>query len=221
MKINKEGYGMIGKAITLALSIITLVCLAQVYLDFSIWIVGVVGFLSLGTVVFLLSFFREPKRPILQDDGVVFSPADGKVVVIEDVEESEFLKCKCMQISVYMSPSNVHINWYPVGGKIVYQKHNEGAFMLAWSPKSSEKNEHTSVAIDTGKNVIMYRQIAGWAARRIVSYAKVGDIVKQNQKSGCIKLGSRLDVFVPMGSEILVSLGQKVVGSQTPLVRLK
>ncbi len=182
--------------------------------------------LFIGTamlVLFLLTvfFFRNPRRQYLSDDGLVFSPADGKVVVIEEVTETEYLNERRIQVSVFMSITDVHKNWYPVGGAIVYCRHHHGEHMVAWHPKSSEQNERMTVAVDTGRHKILFRQIAGYVARRIVSYAKEGARAEQNTPCGFIKFGSRVDLFLPLDSEILVSPDQKVVGSQTPIARLK
>ena len=151
----------------------------------------------------------------------VFSPADGKIVVIEEVDEPKVMGGKCIQLSVYMNFYNVHVNWHPVSGEIIYKDHYNGAFLFASNPKSSSENEHTTIGVRTKSGVtIMFRQIAGWVARRIVSYPEVGDQVEQNHKAGFIKFGSRVDVFVPLGSEICVGIGDKVVGSQTVLAKL-
>ena len=157
----------------------------------------------------------------MRDDSLVFCPCDGKVVVCEDVEETEFLGRRCMQVSIFMSLTNIHVNWYPVSGRIEYFRHHNGRFMVAWHPKSSDENEHTATAISTPRGTIVFRQVAGLVAQRIVSYAVEGQTAEQNTKCGFIKFGSRVDLFLPLDCEILVSLGQKVTGSQTPIARLK
>jgi phosphatidylserine decarboxylase len=151
----------------------------------------------------------------------VFSPCDGRVVVTEVVYEDEYIKEEMMQISIFMSITNIHMNWLPVGGEVEYYKYHPGRFLIAWHPKSSTENERTTtvVRMDNGKRVL-FRQVAGMIARRIVSYVKVGDKVNQNDVFGFIKFGSRIDVLVPKDSELLVEIGDKVVGSQTPLLRL-
>ena len=221
MTLNKEGYGIVG--IAGATTLLVMILLGAVVWRFALpvvvlWIVGIL--LAAGVFVIAL-FFREPKRPRVADEGVVFAPADGKVVVIEEVEEREFLNENRIQVSVFMSLSNVHINWFPVGGRVVYRKYHPGDFMVAWHPKSSEENERMTTVVDTGERLILFRQIAGLIARRIVNYAQEGKTVEQNAKCGFIKFGSRVDLFLPTDAEVLVSLNQKVVGSQTPIARLK
>lgn len=216
MKINKEGYQIISTTLIILL-IITALC----YWFLPCWITIIVAIIALLAVTFVSAFFREPARPLHQDPNTVFSACDGKVVVIEEVEENEFLNGKCIQVSVFMSLTNVHVNWFPVGGKVLYFKHHHGKFMVAWHPKSSEDNERTTTVVECGKHRILFRQIAGFVARRIVSYAVVGNTAEQNSKCGFIKFGSRIDLFLPTDSEILVKLGDKVTGSQTPIAKLK
>ena len=146
------------------------------------------------------------------------SPCDGKVVVIEEVEENEFLNTRCLQISIFMSVWDVHINWNPIGGKVLYQKYHPGKFLLAWEPKSSTLNERTTIAIERADGArVLFRQIAGFLARRIVCYTNTNDMANQNQEMGFIKFGSRVDVFIPLNSAVKVELNQKVVGTQTVL----
>lgn len=221
MKINKEGYKIITTAAIIAVLIICIALFCACKYAMPQWIVYVIAVLMLFKVAFVAMFFREPARPYIQQDGVVYAPADGKIVVVEEVEENEFLGEKRIQVSVFMSITNVHVNWYPVSGIVTYFKYHPGRFMVAWHPKSSEDNERTTTVVDTGKHKILFRQIAGFVARRIVSYAKVGEPVKQNTKCGFIKFGSRIDLMLPVDSEILVSIGEKVVGSQTPIAKLK
>jgi phosphatidylserine decarboxylase len=216
MKINKEGHSIIIISVLLAVAI-TSSCF--------IWLPTlagyVVGAVLLLCCVFTVMFFREPKRDRLADDKLVYAPADGKVVVVEEMEEKEYLGERRIQVSVFMSLSNVHINWFPVGGRVEYFKYHPGKFMVAWHPKSSEDNERTTTVVDTGGEKILFRQIAGLVARRIVSYACAGDTVEQNAKCGFIKFGSRVDVMLPLDCEILVKQGEMVIGSQTPIARLK
>lgn len=216
MKINKEGYCIISTTLIILIAI-TAVC----YWLLPCWVASVVAVLALFAVLFESAFFREPSREVHNDSSTVYSPCDGKVVVIEEVEENEYIKEKCIQVSVFMSLTNVHVNWFPVGGKVLYFRHHHGKFMVAWHPKSSEDNERTTTVVECGKYKILFRQIAGFVARRIVSYAVVGNHAEQNSKCGFIKFGSRVDVFLPLDSEILVSLGDKVVGSQTKIAELK
>lgn len=171
--------------------------------------------------IFLLQFFRFPNRPLLTDDGAIYAPADGTVVVIEKTYEDEFFKDERLQISIFMAVTNVHINWYPMKGVVEYFRHHHGKFLVAWHPKSSTENERTTVVLNNGTTQILLRQIAGFLARRIVCYAKEGENVEQNQQMGFIKFGSRVDVLLPVGTKIEVSLNQKTTGGQTVIARLK
>ena len=220
MKINKEGYKIIfvsGVACSLIWWLIYYLLeeKAQVSL---LWVSTV---LLLLFWFFIVAFFREPRRVVIHDSDLVFSPCDGRVVVTEVVTEDEYLKKEMLQISIFMSITNVHMNWVPVGGKVEYFKYHPGRFLVAWHPKSSTENERTTtvVAMPHGEKVL-FRQIAGLIARRIVSYMKVGEHASQNSVCGFIKFGSRVDVLIPKDSELLVELGDPVVGSQTPIARL-
>jgi len=167
-------------------------------------------------VVLILQFFRNPKRNFTLNPEQVLSPVDGKVVVIEEVYEKEYFKDKRLQVSVFMSPLNVHITRYPVGGNIVYSKYHPGKFLVAWHPKSSEENERTTVVVKSEFfGEVLHRQIAGALAKRIVNYATAGQEVSQSSDSGFIKFGSRVDIFLPLGTKINVKLNQKVVGGVT------
>lgn len=167
-------------------------------------------------VVLILQFFRNPKRNFTLNPEQVLSPVDGKVVVIEEVYEKEYFKDKRLQVSVFMSPLNVHITRYPVGGNIVYSKYHPGKFLVAWHPKSSEENERTTVVVKSEFfGEVLHRQIAGALAKRIVNYATTGQEVSQSSDSGFIKFGSRVDIFLPLGTKINVKLNQKVVGGIT------
>ncbi len=216
MTINKEGHWiiLIAFCIVAALVAVIFVWLPQ----WAGWIMAASGLIFWG---FVVSFFRHPRRDHITDKDVVFAPADGKVVVVEEVEETEFLGERRIQVSVFMSVTNVHVNWYPVGGKVVYYKYHPGKFLVAWHPKSSELNERTTTVVDTGRHMVLFRQIAGFVARRIVSYAKAGEAVSQNSVCGFIKFGSRIDIFLPLDSEILVKIGDCTIGSQTRIARLK
>lgn len=221
MKINKEGYSVI--------IIAGLLCLA-IWLVFYRMIISHenTALIWCGSIFlfvfwfFIVSFFREPRRTTIHDDELIFAPCDGTVVVVENVYEREFLQEDMIQVSIFMSMTNIHMNWTPVSGVIEYFKYHPGRHLLAWLPKSSVDNEHTStvVRLYSGHRVL-FRQIAGLLARRIVSYYKKGDAVKQNSVFGFIKFGSRMDIIVPANSEILVEIGDKVAGSQTPIVRLR
>jgi phosphatidylserine decarboxylase len=167
-------------------------------------------------VVLILQFFRNPKRNFILNPEQVLSPVDGKVVVIEEVYEKEYFKDKRLQVSVFMSPLNVHVTRYPVGGNIVYSKYHPGKFLVAWHPKSSEENERTTVVVKSEAfGEVLHRQIAGALAKRIVNYATAGQEVSQSSDSGFIKFGSRVDIFLPLGTKINVKLNQKVVGGVT------
>lgn len=163
----------------------------------------------------ILQFFRNPNRTIIKDDTKVISPVDGKVVVIEKVYENEYFNDKRLQISIFMSPINVHVTRYPIGGKIIFSKYHPGKYLFAWHPKSSEENERTTVVIENNKfGKLLYRQIAGALARRIVNYARKEKLVFQGDDAGFIKFGSRVDLFLPLDTKINVRINQKVVGGE-------
>jgi phosphatidylserine decarboxylase len=186
------------------------------------WMVAFWGGAALVTWCFVVAFFRTPERPLLSDEETVFSPCDGTVVVCEDVTENEVTGERRIQVSIFMSITNVHQNWFPVGGRVTYFKHHNGRFMVAWHPKSSDDNERTTTAVETPSHgVVVFRQIAGMVARRIVSYAQVGETAVQNTPCGFIKFGSRVDLYLPLDAELLVGLGQKVRGGQTPIARFR
>jgi len=180
--------------------------------------------LQIGLLVFfilILQFFRNPKRHTQHNDIHVVSPVDGKVVVIEEVEEPEYFKDKRLQVSIFMSPINVHVTRYPVGGKVVFSKYHPGKYLVAWHPKSSEENERTTVVVENQKiGKVLYRQIAGALARRIVNYAKKDMNVVQGSDAGFIKFGSRVDLFLPLDSKLKVNLDQKVKGGETIIAEL-
>ena len=169
-----------------------------------------------GLLIFfllILQFFRNPKRTFTLNEHEVLSPVDGKVVVIEEVFEKEFFNEKRLQISVFMSPINVHVTRYPIGGEVVYSKYHPGKYLVAWHPKASEENERTTVVVNSEKfGNVLYRQIAGALAKRIVNYAHEGDKAQQAADSGFIKFGSRVDVFLPLDANVKVALNQKVKG---------
>ncbi|GIV42020.1 MAG: phosphatidylserine decarboxylase [Vicingaceae bacterium] len=172
--------------------------------------------LCLVLLLLVLQFFRNPRRHLVINDNFIVSPADGKIVVIEETVENEYLKEKRKQVSVFMSPFNVHINRYPISGKIEYFKYHPGLYLVAWHPKSSTDNERTTIVVHhPEKGKILFRQIAGALARRIKFYGKVGQEVKQSDECGFIKFGSRVDIFLPIDAKICVKLGQNVIGGQT------
>ena len=172
-------------------------------------------------LILILQFFRNPKRKTELNDNQVLAPVDGKVVVIEEVFENEYFNDKRLQISVFMSPINVHVTRYPIGGNVVFSKYHPGKYLVAWHPKSSEENERTTVVVENqtyGK--VLYRQIAGAMARRIVNYAKLNDKITQGKDSGFIKFGSRVDLFLPLDTTIKVKLNQKVRGGESVIAEI-
>ena len=174
-----------------------------------------IGIVTIIILILILQFFRNPKRKAKINDNIIISPVDGKVVAIEKVYEKEYFKDERIQISIFMSPLNVHVTRYAAGGKIKFSKYHPGKYLVAWHPKSSEKNERTTVVIENNIfGEILYRQIAGAVARRIVNYAKVGDEVVQGTDAGFIKFGSRVDLFLPLDSKIKVELDQIVKGAE-------
>ena len=176
-------------------------------------------FLCFILFVLILQFFRNPKRKIESNDKSILAPADGKIVMIKEVFEKEFYKEKRLQISIFMSPFNVHVTRYPVGGEIIFSRYHPGKYLFAWHPKSSELNERTTVVIKNKiYGEILYRQIAGALARRIVNYASEGIKIKQGGESGFIKFGSRLDIFLPLKTKVSVSINQKVKGGISRIV---
>jgi phosphatidylserine decarboxylase len=178
-------------------------------------VVGSTGFLA-----FVTYFFRNPKRKIITDDNKIICPADGKIVVIEEVDVDEYFEDRRLQVSIFMSPTNVHVNRNPIGGEVKYAAYHPGKYLVAWHPKSSELNERTSIVIDNGNFDIMMRQIAGKLARRIVNYLEEGEEVEQGEQFGFIKFGSRIDLFLPLTTKINVQLGQKVKGGLTVIGEL-
>ena len=177
---------------------------------------------SLGGIVFVMMFFRNPKRRLFIEEGAIIAPADGKVVVVEETTEGEYFKDRRLQISIFMSVKNVHINRNPISGQVKYFKYHPGKYLLAWNPKSSTDNERTTFVIeDEDDNVeIMMRQIAGTVARRIKFYVEEGDEVTQGSEIGFIKFGSRVDLYLPLDSKVEVKIGEKVKGGQTVIARV-
>lgn len=219
MKVHREGTGLLLTLFT----ILFVVNMAMYY-----WKGASTGFYSvlvLSAVIFLpvLNFFRSPFRRFPYDsEGLVIAPADGTIVAIEEVMENEYFKDKRLQISIFMSVFNVHANWFPVNGTVKYVTHQNGRFMAAYLPKSSTENERSTIVMTTRNGVdVLARQIAGALARRIVTYAKVGERCHVDEQMGFIKFGSRVDVFLPVGTEVLIEMDQKVTGNQTPIARLE
>lgn len=221
MRINKEGYKIIGVSGVVCL-LIWWVFYRLLESDASVVLLWSGTVFLLLFWFFIVAFFREPRRVRIHDADLVFAPCDGRVVVTENVQETEYLGREMLQISIFMSITNIHMNWVPVGGVVEYFKYHPGRFLVAWHPKSSTENERTTtvVRMPSGQQ-ILFRQIAGLIARRIISYMKVGHAVEQNSVCGFIKFGSRVDVLVPKESELLVEIGDPTVGSQTPIARLR
>jgi len=210
--IHREGYKLIAGFFFLLL----LLNAAVVYVGLPAWVEYIVCFLSLGFWILIIQFFRNPKRITPVNPNHVIAPADGKVVVIEETEETEYLKDRRKQISIFMSPLNVHINRYPVGGTVTYVKYHPGLYLVAWHPKSSTENERTTIAVRTYNNeVVLFRQIAGAVARRIKYYCKVGGHAEQGGEMGFIKFGSRVDIFLPLTAKINCKLNDMVKGGET------
>ena len=215
MTIHKEGYPTLLFSF-IFLAIINIVIHTYLYPLFPFF-----AFLSIILYLFLISFFRRPDRSVsILSDTDILSPCDGKVVVIEQVYEPEFLKADCLQVSVFMSPLNVHINWHPINGEILYSKYHPGKFLAAWNPKASTENERTTVAYGVRTNKIVLRQVAGALARRIVCYAKSGNQATQGGEMGFIKFGSRVDLYLPLDTKLNVQLDQVVTGNRTVLATL-
>jgi phosphatidylserine decarboxylase len=186
-----------------------------------IWLQNTIYFLLLGFLILILQFFRNPKRKTVLNDTQVVSPVDGKVVVIEEVFEKEYFNDKRLQVSVFMSPLNVHVTRFPIGGHVVFSKYHPGKYLVAWHPKASEENERTTVVVENqtyGK--VLYRQIAGALAKRIVNYAKINNQAIQGSDSGFIKFGSRVDLFLPLNTKIKVQLNQKVRGGESIIAEI-
>ena len=215
---HREGF----KIIAITFIIVGVIALtADTYITQDLIKYGVQG-VALAVLVLILQFFRNPKRAVQFNLNEIIAPVDGKVVVIEEVEEKEYFQGKRKQVSIFMSPLNVHVTRYPVSGVIQYSKYHPGKYLVAWHPKASEENERTTIVIKTPKfGDILYRQIAGALARRIVNYAKKGDKAIQGADAGFIKFGSRVDLFLPLDCIITVGLNQKVVGAKTVIATLR
>ncbi len=215
MKIHREGYGIILG------STVFLVIVNGLLTYFNAPILAQQISLSISLVFYLLvvQFFRDPQRTTPQGDNLIIAPADGKVVVIEEVTEPEYFKGTRRQVSIFMSPINVHVNRVPVAGEVVYSEYHPGKYLVAWHPKSSTENERTTVVIKNERGEILFRQIAGALAKRIVNYAKPGAKYLTGQEYGFIKFGSRIDLFLPLDAEITVSLNQKTTGGETIIAK--
>jgi phosphatidylserine decarboxylase len=215
MTIHKEGYTSLALCI---LFIAVTNAIIHYYVPDVTWFVYLWYALSAFLFITILQFFRSPSVKLTTNDRQVICPADGKVVVIEETLETEYLKTNCVQISVFMSPVNVHVNRNPIAGVVKYFKYHPGKFLVAWHPKSSTENERTTTVVEHAKGIkVLYRQIAGAMARRIVWYLKEGDVVEQSKEFGFIKFGSRVDIYLPLGSQIHVNLNEVVKGGVTVL----
>ncbi len=206
----------IAAILLIAINVVSYSLINTYWIKFTILITTVI------LLLLIVQFFRNPKRKTVLNDANVVAPVDGKVVAIEEVEEKEYFKDKRLQISIFMSPINVHVTRHPIGGKIKYSKYHPGKFLVAWHPKSSEENERTTVVVENDiAGEVLYRQIAGAMAKRIVNYAEVGNEVIQGSDSGFIKFGSRVDVFLPLNTPVLVKLNQKVKGGLSVIANIK
>ena len=216
--IHREGYKILGFGLV-ALIVLNII-VGALWFEYSLfkWLFLVSSILF---YIFVLFFFRYPTRTLKQDLSLVYAPADGKVVVIEETDEDEYFHDKRMQVSIFMSPFNMHSNKYPISGKIKSVECHRGKYMVAWHPKSSELNEHSTIVIERADGEeILVRQIAGAVARRIVTYAKVGQEVKQGDELGFIKFGSRVDLFLPPGTEIEVPILQQVRANKSIIAKM-
>lgn len=213
MKIHREGYKYILIATILWIG---LGWLAGHYIPWS-WLAGIITFILFLLWFWVVAFFRMPNRNLVHGEDKIICPADGKVVVIEETYEPEYFKDKRLQVSIFMSPINVHVNRNPVSGSIMYMKYHPGKYLVAWHPKSSTENERTTLVIGNDRGEILLRQIAGALARRICFYVKEGDEVKQNNEFGFIRFGSRVDVYLPLGTAVDVKIGDVVKGGVTVL----
>ncbi|MEN9510241.1 MAG: hypothetical protein RLZZ370_60 [Bacteroidota bacterium] len=215
MRIHREGYLII---------LITTLVLGAINVGVH-WLAGdgllfqLLMLLSIVMYILVVQFFRNPPRYTPVDPNTIIAPADGKVVVIEEVDEPEYFKDKRRQVSIFMSPLNVHVNRNPIGGQVAYVRYYPGKYLVAWHPKSSTENERTTVVIDQGGRKVLFRQIAGALARRIIYYVKEGQQVQQGREMGFIRFGSRIDLFLPLDAKISVKLGEKTTGGETVIAR--
>lgn len=209
---HKEG----GKIILIATTLTVVFLLLADHFIPLFWLKKSIQIFVLFFLIMILQFFRNPKRTVDLNENHIIAPVDGKVVVIEEVFEEEYFKDKRLQVSIFMSPVNVHVTRYAIGGRVNFSKYHPGKYLVAWHPKASIENERTTIVIESKQfGEILYRQIAGALARRIVNYAKEGMQVVQGEDAGFIKFGSRVDLFLPLGTKINVQLNQKAVGGKT------
>ncbi|HUH27997.1 phosphatidylserine decarboxylase family protein [Gelidibacter sp.] len=216
--LHKEGH----KIVMITIAVVVIAIMSIDYFVTIFWLRTSLMLVVIAFFLIILQFFRNPKRIGQLHDHHVLSPVDGKVVVIEEVFEKEFFKDKRIQVSIFMSPINVHVTRYPIGGKVVFSKYHPGKFLVAWHPKASEENERTTVVVENKfLGQVLYRQIAGALAKRIVNYAQVDNEVQQGADSGFIKFGSRVDLFLPLDADIKVTLNQKVKGGMSVIAETK
>jgi phosphatidylserine decarboxylase len=216
MKFHKEGY----TSLALVILFIFIINAIADYFDAIQYVKWFLYLISAFLFITIVQFFRSPKKTITLDENAILCPADGKVVVIEETEETEYFNDRRLQVSIFMSPVNVHVNRNPISGIVSYFKYHPGKFLVAWHPKSSTENERTTVVVKKDNGVeVLFRQIAGALARRIVWYVKEEDKVQQGEEFGFIKFGSRVDVFLPIGTKVTVNIGEKVVGGKTVIAR--
>jgi len=209
IRFHKEGYKIIVIAFILS---ITGILLAEKFIEI-IWVVKSIQIVILAFLFIVLQFFRNPKRATNLNENTIIAPVDGKVVVIEEVEEPEYFKDKRLQVSIFMSPINVHVTRYAMGGVVKYSKYHPGKYLVAWHPKASTENERTTIVLDNKIfGEVLYRQIAGALAKRIVNYAEESTEVIQGADAGFIKFGSRVDLYLPIGTELTIKLGDVVKG---------
>jgi phosphatidylserine decarboxylase len=213
MNIHREGYGTLG-IVLLFLAVLNV--LLQFFLPAWVLLQDLVVIASVLLFLLVLYFFRNPRRNIIQNPHWILAPADGRVVVIEETQESEYFKAGFRQVSIFMSPLNVHVNRYPISGRVKYYQYHSGKYLVAWHPKSSTENERNTLVIQhhDGREVLV-RQIAGAVARRIVCYAEVAKQVRQGSELGFIKFGSRVDIFIPLEAQIKVKIGDRTIGGET------
>lgn len=219
MTIHKEGY----KSILISAILFAVINLVSFYFISShmAWLSWLIFIATLGLFLFIISFFRIPRRQLTTGNDLIVCPADGKVVVIEEVYDEEYFKDKRLQVSVFMSPANVHVNRNPVTGEVVYNQYHKGKFLVAWHPKSSTENERHSAVIRHPKGEVLVKQIAGALAKRIINYLSVGQKVEQTAELGFIKFGSRVDLLLPLGTKIDVKLNEVVKGGVTVIGSFK
>ena len=219
MTIHHEGFRTIGLA-AFVFGVINILSF-NFFSESSPMIATIFFIVTLVLFLFIISFFRVPKRKLTIDDGKIICPADGKVVVIEEITDVEYFKDKRIQVSIFMSPANVHLNRHPMSGEVVYNQHHKGKYLVAWHPKSSTENERWSVAVKNNLGTILYKQIAGALAKRICNYTTIGEQVKQTDEYGFIKFGSRVDILLPVGTKVNVALNEVVKGGVTVLASWK